>query len=203
MPFQVVPQAALIQVQGVMDNQLTIIDLSFVNSAAVTPVNLANLCGSVVTWATGSLAPQLSRDWASVRVVGVDLSDPIGARVEFAAAQAGGVDVESAPNNVAACISFRTAQRGRSGHGRNYLPGIPNSLVDLNTLDPAFMSNIVTIYEPLIGAGVFNAGWEWCVVSRQTAGALRPTGITIPIISVSFVSDKVRSMRSREVGHGA
>jgi hypothetical protein len=41
------------------------------------------------------------------------------------------------------------------------------------------------------------------VVSRRTLGELRPVGVAIPVVSVAFTSPYVRSMRSREVGHGA
>lgn len=203
MPPLPVPQAALVQCMGSVDQQLTIIDLSFVNSAAVTEVNLSSLVTAVATWFTDSLALQLSDDWSATRVVGTDLSDPVGARVEAPAVAVGGVSGEANPNNVAACVSFRTAQRGRSGHGRNFVPGIPGSVVTLNTIDDAWISNILLVYQQLVGPGTFAAGWQFCVVSRQTGGLARPTPLTIPITSVTMVTNKVKSMRSREVGHGA
>jgi hypothetical protein len=188
---------------GEVDGQLTINDLSFVNSAGVTELNLFNLVSDMLTWFTGTLAPQLSHDWSTTRVVGTDLSNPVGPRIEASSNTPGGVSAEAAPNNVAACVSLRTAQRGRSGHGRNYIPALPNTLVDLNTLDSAFATNLLIAYSALIGAGSFSAGWQLCIVSRETGGAARPVPITIPVTGVTFVTNKVKSMRSREVGHGA
>jgi len=203
MPELPVPQAALLQIEGRMDGQMTLNDLTFVNSGAVTIANLSALVVAIGTWVSGSLAPQLSEDWSSLRVIGTDLSDPVGPRIENSVVVTGGVASESAPNNVAACVSFRTAQRGRSGRGRNYVPGIPNVNITLNTIDSTYITNLLTIYAALIGAGTFSAGWQWCVVSRFLNGAQRTPPITIPIVDVTMVGTSVRSMRSREVGHGA
>jgi hypothetical protein len=55
----------------------------------------------------------------------------------------------------------------------------------------------------LSGAGGFTPGWQLVVLSRFTAGAARPAGIGIPVTEAVMVGNSVRSMRSREVGHGA
>ncbi|HMC75237.1 MAG TPA: hypothetical protein VKG87_13115, partial [Terriglobales bacterium] len=201
--FQAVPNVAQVTIAGVQDAQLTINDIYFEASGAITGPSLTNLATNVASWVGVSLAPLLSEDWSSVAVRAIDLSSATGLVGEAPAGGPGGVASEAAPNNVAACVSFRTAQRGRSGRGRNYVPGIPNVAVTLNTLAPTFISDLVDAYFILVGAGSFTPGWEMVVVSRQTAGALRPTGIAIPVTDIRMVTPYVRSMRSREVGHGA
>jgi len=203
MPFVAVPQTCLVTIEGRMDNQLTINDLYFVNSGAVTALGIGTLLLSVQGWVTGSLCPLLSEDWSAVRVRGVDLSIATGPAVERATAQPGLVTSEAAPNNVAACVSFRTDQRGRSARGRNFVPGIPNAEITLNTLSPTFITDLIAAYFELVGAGDFVPGWQWCVVSRVFEGDPRPTPLTIPITDVVMVGNSVRSMRSREIGHGA
>jgi hypothetical protein len=204
MAFQPTPDVAGVRLQGVMDGQLTINDLYFqISGGGINAAGLVNLATNVADWWTLNVVPLLSEDFASVRVVCVDLGSDIGPIGEAPAAATGGVAVEAVPNNVAACVSFRTAQRGRSGRGRNYVPGIPGSQVALNTLQPTFITNLVAAYELLVGAGTFIPGWQWGVVSRQTGGALRTNGLFIPITSVLMVGSSVRSMRSREIGHGA
>src|SRR6185436_9153957 len=137
------------------------------------------------------------------RVVATDLTTATGPAIEVGAGVPGGISGEANPNNVAACIKFSTAQRGRSARGRNYIPGVPGSVVTLNTMDTTWMQDVSNAYNLLVGAGTFLAGWEWVIVSRVTAGAPRASGLAIPVISAGFVSSSVRSMRSREVGHGA
>jgi len=204
MAYQAVPNVAQIQCIGTVDGQVTINDLYFeISGGGINQVNLTAITGAVGTWFANELAPLLSDDWSAQRVVGVDLTSAIGPRVDVGAATPGGVSGEANPNNVAACVSFRTGERGRSGRGRNYVPAIPGSLVTLNTIDPALVAGLIGQYSLLMGAGTFEPGWQWVVVSRQTGGALRPVGVALPVTGVVMTSDQVRSMRSRSVGHGA
>lgn len=187
-----------------MDGCQTINDLYFeISGGAIDAVNIQTITGLVGSWFATSLAPNLSEDWAPVRAVGVDLGSPTGPTASVGLGGAGGVTGEAAPNNVAACISLRTAQRGRSFRGRNYIPGIPNSLITLNTLDTGFINDLTTVYLMLVGPGTFAAGWQLGVVSRQQAGSLLASGVITPVVDVLFTTPFVRSMRSREVGHGA
>lgn len=204
MPFQPVVDVAQIVLEGRVDGQMTINDLYFmISGGGITPVNLAALVGSVRSWWTGELIPQLSDDWTATRVIGVDLTTATGPRAELATVATGGISGEANPNNVAACVSIRTAQRGRSARGRNYVPAVPGSMVVLNTMDDEWMGLVIGAYTSLVGPGTFVAGWEQVVVSRFEAGVARAAGLAIPVTGVTFTSNSVRSMRSREVGHGA
>jgi hypothetical protein len=203
MPFQPAPSILQTTLEGRMDNQLTINDLFWFSTGAITAVAVNSLLTNLGSWLDTTLSALLSRDLSFTRIRGVDLGSAIGIAQEVAAPYTGGVDVEAAPNNVAACVSLRTAQRGRSGRGRNFVPGIPNSVITLNTLDPTFISDLVNAYANLIGPGGFTPGWQLVVLSRVTAGAARPTGIGIPVTDALMVGNSVRSMRSREIGHGA
>lgn len=204
MAFQPVPNVAQVRVMGRIDGQLTINNTYWeISGGGITPVNLATLVAAMDGWAGGNLAVPLSDDWTYERTEGIDLTVANGAIANSSNPQAGSSSSESAPNNVAACMSFRTGFSGRSFRGRNYIPGIPNDQITLNTMLGPFQASLVVIYNFLIGAGTFVAGWQWGVVSRRTAGALRPAGVFSPITSVQFTVPYVRSMRSREVGHGA
>jgi len=204
MAFIPVPDTALVQLEGRVDGCVTINDLYFqITGGGITPVNLQALVVAVEAWWSANVIPALSEDWVSVRVVGTDQGSATGPRVESSGGDPGGVGGEAAPNNVAACISFRTAQRGRSARGRNFIPAVPNSLITLNTLDPTFITQMTDAYNELAGPGTFLAGWEWVVASRYTLGAPRTTGVAIPIVAATFTTPYVRSMRSREIGHGA
>lgn len=204
MPFQPAPDVAHIQIEGRMDSQQTLNNLYFqVSGGGITPINLNTITDAVATWWTSTITPLLSENWASVRAIGTDLTTETGPRVEVAMGDEGGVTSESAPNNVAACVSFRTAQRGRSFRGRNYIPGIPNVDITLNTINPALIVSFTTGYQLLAGAGLFEAGWEWVVLSRQAAGVVRAEALPVPVLTAAMTTNTVRSMRSRLVGHGA
>jgi hypothetical protein len=203
MPFQAVPNVAQTRIEGLVDNQLTINDLYFeISGTGITPTSLATLVGAVNTWASGTLAGPLSSDWSYTRVVGVDLGSQTGPEAVATNPTPGGVSGEAAPNNVAACISFRTNSRGRSFRGRNFVPGLPNGEITLNTMSSTLMDALLSAYSGLIGAGTFLAGWQWGVVSRISGGEPRTVGLFTPITSVAFTTNTVRSMRTREVGKG-
>lgn len=203
MAFQPAPGIVQATLEGTVDGQLTINDLYFFSSGTITVGTMTTLLNALLNWFTTNLASLLSDDWSAVRVRLVDLTTATGLTVENPAVQVGGVAGEANPNNVAACVSIRTAQRGRSGRGRNFVPGIPGSVVTLNTLDSGFISDLLTAYSALVGAGTFAAGWQLVVLSRVTGGSPRANGIGIPVTSVTMVGNSVRSMRSREIGHGA
>jgi len=199
------PVVGVVQTQmfGRVDGQVTINDVYFQAAGAITVAGVQALTNAVAGWFGAVLAPLLSDDWSTERVIGTDLTTATGYRFESAAVSIGGVSGEANPNNVAAVVSFRTDQRGRSSRGRNFVPGIPGGAVTLNTLDPAFISDLVDAYLLLMGPGTFLAGWEMVVVSRFTGGAARVSGLAIPVTNILMVGNSVRSMRSREIGHGA
>jgi hypothetical protein len=209
MPFVPVPNVAQLTMEGVVDRQQTINDIYFeISGGGITPINLKALCDAVHVWFTGQLAPLLSENWQTVRTRARDLTTALSFIAESGGTAVGGVAVEAAPNNVAACIKLSSAVAGRSFRGRNYVPAIPNSLVTLNTMDPAFITDVETAYNGLVGAGTFLAGWQLVVVSRFTGGGPgtpsvpRTSGLATPVALASFVNPFVKSMRSREVGHG-
>ena len=204
MTFQPCPGIAQITLQGRVDNQLTINDVYFAISGGTIDIsNLAVITSAVATWWGADLIPFLSDDWTGERVVGTDLTTQFGPTFQTATPTPGGISGEANPNNVAACVSFRTGLRGRSFRGRNFVPAVPGADVTLNTLDPTFITNILGAYNNLVGPGLFSAGWQWVVLSRRIAGSLRANGIGEPVIAATMVGNSVRSMRSREVGHGA
>ena len=204
MAFQPVPNVAQIVLEGRVDSQQTINDLYFgISGGGITVVNLQTLVDAMTTWFGINLAQLLSDDWACVRVIGIDLTSQSGPRVENAVGNTGAISGEANPNNVAATVSLRTGLRGRSFRGRNFVPAIPGSVVTLNTLDPTFISDLLNEYNILVGPGTFLAGWELVVVSRIQGGVVLSNGVATPVTSVTMVGNSVRSMRSREVGHGA
>jgi len=203
MAFQSAPDISQVTIHGLVDNQLTINDLFFFSSGGVNITSLGVLVGAISNWVINEYAPLLSDDWTATKVRAVDLTSQTGPVVEASVTAVGGIAGEANPNNVAACVSFRTAQRGRSARGRNFVPGVPGSLTTLNTLDAGWIEDLLTAYNLMPGAGTFVTGWEWVVLSRQFEGAPRTFGIGVPITVAVMTTNTVRSMRSREVGHGA
>jgi len=206
-----VPSATEVQttLEGVVDNCQTINDLFFSLPGGYILSDIQSLNTNLTSWFQLSIAPLLSENWSSVAVHSRALNVPNGFVVDQGAAAVGGVANEAAPNNVAGCISFRTGIAGRSFRGRNYVPGVPNNLITLNTMDSAFMLDVLSAYNLLLpGGGALPGGWIWGVLSRFSGiDALghpipRAAGVFTPIVNTLFVNPKVKSMRSRSPGHG-
>lgn len=204
MPFIPVPNVAHCRLEGTLDGQQILNNLYFeISGGGITPTNIAALALAVRTWYTDTLTLQLSEYFQTLRVVATDLTTQNGVQAESADTQAGAVTGEAVSNNVAAVVSFRTGIGGRSYRGRNYVAGMPGSVVTQNLISGTFSTNLLTAYGALIGAGTFLAGWQWCVVSRYANNLPRVAGVASPVTNVLMVSQYVRSMRTRNVGIGS
>jgi hypothetical protein len=106
------------------------------------------------------------------------------------------------PNNVAACISFRSAGRGRSSRGRNYIAGQSEDSVDGNTLVAAAQAQFVAAYELLMDAATFTDDWTWIVYSRFENGQPRTEALIAPVDAVVFTDNTIDSQRRRLPGRG-
>lgn len=107
---------------------------------------------------------------------------------------AGGIVEDSAPGNVAICLSLRTALAGRSTRGRKYLSGLPKGDVVGNTVNTVTVGNILVAISDLIAALLTN-GTPLAVFS--------PTHLLLTQVSaVTAVDFNVDSQRRRLTGRG-
>lgn len=203
MPFVPVPNTAQINIVYALDGQE--IENVVYYTKTTTPIleDLAALTDEVRAYIVSSLLPALSSAIQLVRVVGVllDVVDGFTVTNTTGLPASGGDSGDVLPNNVALCISVRTANRGRSFRGRNYIPGIAKT----HTADSEFTTSAVTglvgIWEGLTAlAG--DAGWTRTVVSRFSGHAPRTTGIATPVTAVFAVDNVVDSQRRRLPGRG-
>jgi hypothetical protein len=148
--------------------------------------------------------PLLSSAILLEEVNAVDLSDITGPSVTSTSAlpSTGGVTTGSLPNNVAMCITRKTALRGRSYRGRMYVPGCPTAMLLSSTgWTGTARGNVASAYNDLILAGEF-LGWTHVVVSYQNAGVVRLSGVATPVTSFD-IDPLVDSQRRRLAGRGA
>lgn len=166
--------------------------------------NLIALGNAVLLWWNASIRPYLSNQ--------LTLREIYLTRLDSATAEAylfvpptplpvGGDTAAAMPGNVSLAVSFRTANRGRSYRGRNFIVGLVEPAVTGNAVSSDFASGMQTGYGALL-TGAIADDWDWVVVSRFTAGAPRATGIATPITSVSVVDPYVDSQRRRLRGRG-
>jgi len=159
--------------------------------------------GKLFDWWVANMAPSLSDQLSLDSVHGTDLENEEGFSVDFIpeASETGVIGGSSLPNNVAICITILTAARGRSGRGRNYICGIPQTHMAQNTLDTADGIAYVAAYNAL--PAVFDdLVATWVVVSRFTDGLPRDVGLSRTVTGVKLTDLSADSQRRRLPGRG-
>lgn len=171
---------------------------------------LNTLADDLIAWWGASYAPLVSSGVQLREVVCTDQSSPTGPQVTVAPAVGlfGANTSPPKPSNVSVTVSFRTALRGRSYRGRNYIVGLTNDTMTLNTLNVGFIGDAIDAYAALLPAGAAGITPQWVVASRfsgvdaQHHAIPRVTGIATPIETVTIVDAIVDSQRRRLPGRG-
>lgn len=101
------------------------------------------------------------------------------------------------PGSVALCLSFRTAGRGRSSRGRNYISGLTEADVTANVVSNGLILGLTATYADMLSGGGLPTGWTWVVFSRYTNGAPRGLGLAKPVTNVISTDPTVDSQRGR------
>jgi len=113
----------------------------------------------------------------------------------------GGGVLDETPNGTALVLCFRTAQRGRSFRGRNYLFGFIETLVVQSQYLNTFVADVLNLYETFRLA-VLAEGYPWQVVSRIENNAPRTVGLSTAVTAVANTTPATRSQRRRNPGIG-
>lgn len=211
MAFVSVPNAALVELRFLNLLQHVENTLWFERADAPTVANLSALATAVKAWWLANMKPLQPTSVLMNEVVATDMTTNTGPQVSIpaVAGDQGSVSDPALPNNVSLAVSFRTAARGRSFRGRNFIPALWETGVVGNTVQDTIVAAIQLAYEQLIiDAGVAAAGWTWGVASRFSGVDAngdpipRATGIFTPIVSVVIVDPTVDSARRRLPGRG-
>jgi hypothetical protein len=209
MPF--VPVAGTVEAELLMqlDSENVENTLYFEKAGAWTVTQLQDLGAALKTWWQAWYRPPQSNSLAFRGVRLTDLSSANAAGIEIPSSPFlfGEQNTEAMSSNVAPCISFRTASRGRSFRGRNYIAGIPITVVTQNTVTSDWLTAMAAGYNALIGMAT-EQGCTWVVVSRYSGMGGTPrkpipraAGVTTPVIAASFTDATVDSQRRRLPKH--
>jgi hypothetical protein len=193
-----------------LDGQKIENTLYFNKIGGFTLADAVSLGGDLLTWWASLYSVPLSTNISLREIYITDLSSATGFTTTQPApvpAPTGDINTESMPNAVALAVSFRTALRGRSFRGRNYVSGITIDGVIINTVTSTVLASIVAAYEGLFTIASA-AGLTWVVVSRFSGvdslgkPIPRTSGIATEIQAVLIVDATVDSQRRRAPGRG-
>lgn len=170
---------------------------------AATPT-LAALANEVLLWWNASIRPYLSSQVTLREIYVTDLSSVDGEAYTFTPPTplpVGGDTAAALPGNVSLAVSFRTAKRGRSFRGRNFIVGLVEPAVTGNNVSADFANGMSDGYNDLL-SGSLSDDWSWGVVSRYTNNLPRAAGVFTPVTSAIVVDTVVDSQRRRLPGRG-
>lgn len=204
MPFVPVPDVCAVHVRYTAQLQQCENILYFAADGGWDSSQLVDIAGEVGAWWQTELRPLVSNTVQLREVYAEDLSSangPTGASAP-PAATFGQNSSPAMPANVSLAISFRTALRGRSFRGRNYVVGLTESQVADSTVVASVVSSLQAAYTSLLPSGGYFTRGLWSVVSRYSNGAPRAVGVSTFVTSVVVVDAVVDSQRRRLPGRG-
>jgi hypothetical protein len=162
--------------------------------------NLLEILGAdLASWWQNNMAASLSSTLTLREVYCVDLSSQTGPTGTFVPNPLpSGADITaSAPNNVSFAVSFRTAGRGRSSRGRNYVPGLTEQHIEDNEVIPTMVTFLTDAYSELLSQSTFTSTISWVVVSRYANKQPRTQALVQPVTAVLATDSVVDSQRKR------
>lgn len=204
MPFIAVPNVVEAELIMELFGQRIENTLYFSREAEWSPAQMIELGEALQVWWADQYAENVTADLTLVDVVVTDLSSDTAPSIAVPAPPdtTGLTAPPTAPGSVCITISFRTAGRGRSSRGRNYISSLSEGHIIGNDIDGGTRDAIVANYAALLEGEYLPTGVAWVVVSRYHDNAPRVTGISVPITSVTMTDTAVDTQRRRLRGRG-
>jgi hypothetical protein len=185
----------------------------YFRAQAADPDMLLHLLADIATCVL-ALIPSLGSTYRLERIKGKVVSPAVGAEEEYipdpGASVEGAMAGDTEPSFVSALISLHTTRGGRSGRGRIYLAGVPESQTIGSKLNrdlalwAALAAFVACMLDKFKARDVTAAGnYDWGVMSRKIGGLKPPFLLAgyAPIIR-AVVKEELATTRSRKLGHG-
>jgi len=204
MPFVPFPLTAMVSVRYTNLGQQCENTLYFDKETPWDEASMTMLADSIASTLISDVMSFMPSTLILREIYVVDLSSETAAAITYTGGlPQPGLSAEAAmPNNVTLTISFRTAGRGRSARGRNYLMGLVEPLVVGNIVDTGFTDRWNPFYNELL-VTFPGEGFTWVVASRISGGNERAEGVTFPVVAFTYVDLTVDSQRRRLPGRGS
>jgi len=205
MTFVPVDNTVLVEMRMTEELQNVENTLYFHRNTAWDVTDMNGLGDDMISWWEASIAPLV---WAGLQLREVAVTDLTSAIAPAVTRTPAGVLIgelggDHLPNNVSLAISFRTANRGRSFRGRNYICGLVESQATGSVVDEAVLTAYAAAYNLLPGV-VAAVDATWVVVSRFSGMGGSPrkpipraAGLHTNVTTAVFTDNVVDSQRNR------
>jgi len=202
-PFVPFADCAEVVIQGETASQAAYLTLGMLHPGGIIGTDLQDLADVVADWVVNTLLTNLYAGFSVNSVKATDLNtvaSPIAVSTTGLPAS-GGVGGASLTNQNCFVMSFKTALRGRSYRGRNYIPGIPPAgLATPTTFSGAEVTAQQAAYAAL-ATQIAVIGWQHVILSRFNGGSVRTVGVATPVTTyIGRVA--IGTQRRRVIGHG-
>ncbi len=205
MPFVPVPNTVLVEWRCTRNGQQIENTLHVDLLTGPTPVLTAGLAVQMWDWWELVHSVHLDDTVLLREVVVTDLSVQNGTQSTYApdTTTTGARTDAALPNEVAFCVSLRSAFRGRSARGRFYTCSVnQGQMVDDNFLTSTATNDFVADLNTLI-ATIVGDSYVPVIVSYRSGGVPRPGGpVLFAIQNAIAVDSGVDSMKRRKPGVG-
>lgn len=199
--FIATPGGVQVRVSGLLDTLPWSVGMKAVRSGLVAAGDLTALSTAAASWASGTMAAQLSADASITQASARDISVHLGSEAIAPVVAVGALGI-SAPSAMCAKVDLVPAGGGFRHPGALFWPALDKSLVTGDTIAGGYVSNITaavaalrTALNGVLGGSVYVAS----MVSFWSARIPRPLGIPFPIATVVTrpkVATQVRRLRS-------
>jgi len=210
MPFVPCLNTALVEFRMTFDGQKVENTVYIENEAAWDGDSLTELVTESQNWWGTNYSGITSNITHLAEVIATDLTSETSSQASIdGGGFTGTVSGLSLPGNCSVAVSFRTASRGRSFRGRNYIVGIPESKLEgTSIVTTTYATEVTDAYQAFLDT-VATAGWTWVALSRFSgvnptthAPIPRTAGVMTPITNVIMVDRTIDSQRRRLPGRG-
>lgn len=198
---------ALNTVRVVLDQLFGVSELAnivyFLKAGGWNEGSMNDLAADMVTWWSENLAPILSDALALTGVTVTDLTTSSSPSISIPVVPVvpGQATTAEQATNVASVVTFRSANRGRSSRGRNYIPGITaGQMVSPTDVGTVFAGLLVDAYEALADVETENTCTH-VVASFYTSGAPRVSALLQEVLNYTC-DTALDSQRRRLRGRG-
>jgi hypothetical protein len=191
--------------QGLVNLNQANVTLWFAGVSPATLTDLENLGDALSTWWQAELTPITSLDFSleSVYLLAQDSNTSPFTTRTTGLPSVGSVGSAIVSPQTAPVIKFITASRGRSGRGRNYIPGCPlASLSTPGVISGGARTAYLNAYIQLAGA-VGAVGYTHIVVSHFHNDVALTVGNPQAVIGYDIVDNALGTQRKRRIGVGS
>lgn len=177
-PFIPLPQGAQAEIGfsfagKVVENRLWF----FKDNPPIELVDLQGLADGLAAWYVDQMLPYLSSDIEFLGTVATKWDDHIGdLTTNSHVGLPGGTASKSYSANVAVRVNLRWPLEVRERMNCNFVPGIPDSALSLNTVDSTWANHVWDAYVNLVDLVRFwgpDMDWRWIVASQVDGGSFR------------------------------